>query len=1338
MKERTLPKVTKILMVIILILNLVLINFISLTWNLMVYAKDDQAENVRLIAYLKNEEGENTNYIEKPINCDEITLHIQIAVKNEGYLSGKIKLGSYFIFKPKDIEGVSEISDHEITLKQINAGEKIEFEVGIQPKLEDKIDSNFVNGKCQISLEGTYTNAEQKEINIAKSKNVSIVLANPYSDEEDKIKLESQIITNNIYEIKGENKRVLQMEIASGLEGEGYPIKQTSIELKLPEGLEDLQIESRGTIATNGKEEKQNKREDFSAIQKNNNITINIKNNEENEKIYYGKQNQDKILITAIYNAEKTLIGENIPIKSTIELYDKYQTKFEKEINTEVKEEKEQTIGYEIISEQEIYKGKMYAKEQEKYETTSKIDIRYPQIEEKIKIIEGDTLYAQPNKGKWSTKPADTIYTKSIIDKEKLLKVLGEKGQLYIKDVQENLIVTIDKNTQETDEGQIIIEYPQEYHQIIFEIENASNSGTIEIKHEKKIKTENNTKEELEKVTNLIEQGKLIQTEQLQEKTIVKNINLKEPETKINMQLNKTSLLEESNQNIEIQALLLTNNSAYDLYKNPKLEIEFPEQISEVSVNFIDILHDTNLNYEEPTIYQNEQGKNILSLQLTGEQIKHYEGEIVKGADVIINCNVSVNPLEESKSENIILKYSNENATQYSDEGIITTPIDYHLKAKEKQVISTTQIVQEQVTANQPVIVQKSTTVIDNDNNYIYEGQVQKYVITVKNNTNNAIDNLTITDDIPEQMIYCEAIKSEGYNNYFEEDETIDKYTKEIDTLSAGETQQFEYYTRVKQETSGNIIGNEAQVTIQGDKNIYKSDRIENEIKESKLQMDITLVNNSNGIFGTGDKLQYVIRVKNITQDEIKNIKIQNKLPDGLNYLSSQFLRFRQEDNKYYEDDENVLENKNYEVNNKTVTWPIDLASNEEVALKLIVEINEKPAQEDQANIYNFVKAIIDDQETYYSNIEQVNLVTKVSCTITKEVSKAEVYEQEEFEYTITVKCNSESGLMQGKLADEIPQYLTAVEATYWLNGEEQSMESVGNNVENLVDLNQDDEYKAIITVVAEDIPNDMQEVAVQNKASIEGFNMDKKESNMVTTVIKQNTQLQEENSNGGDTEEGENNLEEENNLQETGNAEQQNSISGTVWLDENENGRREEKEKTIANIQIALLDEQGNVIKEQTTNENGQYQFSGLENGKYIIGFKYDNSNYEITEYQSSGVEDSVNSDAIETQAKDNGQNILVGLTDFIIIQDDRAENIDLGLVQNNKFDLKLEKSISKVTVQDGKKVTEREYKNGTLAKIELNRKTVNDTTISINYKIKVVNEGDIAGYATNIIDYM
>ena len=91
-----------------------------------------------------------------------------------------------------------------------------------------------------------------------------------------------------------------------------------------------------------------------------------------------------------------------------------------------------------------------------------------------------------------------------------------------------------------------------------------------------------------------------------------------------------------------------------------------------------------------------------------------------------------------------------------------------------------------------------------------------------------------------------------------------------------------------------------------------------------------------------------------------------------------------------------------------------------------------------------------------------------------------------------------------------------------------------------------------------------------------------------------------------------------------------------------------------------------------------------------------------------------------------------------------EEEDDIDKEYIQLKYFDLSLLKYVSEVEVtEDGeKKVTETGY-DGTenpepIVKVEIHRNKLKTTKVRYTYTIKITNEGEIEGYATEITDYI
>ena len=182
-----------------------------------------------------------------------------------------------------------------------------------------------------------------------------------------------------------------------------------------------------------------------------------------------------------------------------------------------------------------------------------------------------------------------------------------------------------------------------------------------------------------------------------------------------------------------------------------------------------------------------------------------------------------------------------------------------------------------------------------------------------------------------------------------------------------------------------------------------------------------------------------------------------------------------------------------------------------------------------------------------------------------------------------------------------------------------------------------------------------------------------------------------------------------------------------------------EETEKGIGEINVYLLNVNTNKVDiEARTDKQGNYVLEDVPVGKYIVVFDYDSSKYRLTSFEKEGVEQSKNSKAISRKITLNNTEKYCGVTDSIEISERSVGNINMGLVKSKEFDLKLDKTISKVIVQNSKETKIYNYQNASLAKVELPAKTINNTNVIVEYEIKVTNQGELDGYVKKIADYI
>lgn len=605
--------------------------------------------NVEFSAYFQNENGEKIEKIEKNIDKEEY-LYVDVSVKNEGYFNGEIKItdNNFNIKTDKLSDEIVEIKDNVVKLKQINAGSMATIKLAIEAKKENSINETTLNCKTKVELGGQYINSK----NVEKNKYIEItgndeVEVKWKSSEDSKIELDGRLLTNSVYEVDGENKKLVQMLISSKVSSNNYPVKNTEITLDVPEKIEEVKVTSRSTKGTNNKIEFGEKNYEYNKNE--NKLTIKL-SNEDNENISWEKEAEDIFVVTYILNKDENIANEEIKIEDKITLYD------EKEItetkNVHIEEEIDGIISSTIeSSENEIYKGKIYTGEERNYIEINKINVDYIESENKIEIEQKAATYLEGE----NEKAANILYKETKISKNEFQKIFGENGYITIKDANEKIIANINKESETNEEGKIVITYPNGEKEVKIETSKPENIGTLNIENTKAIMNAGYEKEEIRNLTGIKEKTTT------NKKVAEKIINLKETETlgSISLDVPKISTVAD-NQTITINATLESNDESKDLYKNPTIKIKLPKEITVKSAQYA-ALYKNGLEVESANSNKNENGESEVVIKFKGEQEKY---DVSGGTKVILKLDVTTNKLTPSKTSQIEMTYYNENKNE--------------------------------------------------------------------------------------------------------------------------------------------------------------------------------------------------------------------------------------------------------------------------------------------------------------------------------------------------------------------------------------------------------------------------------------------------------------------------------------------------------------------------------------------------------------------------------------------------------------------------------------------------------------------------------------------------
>ena len=612
------------------------------------------------------------------------------------------------------------------------------------------------------------------------------------------------------------------------------------------------------------------------------------------------------------------------------------------------------------------------------------------------------------------------------------------------------------------------------------------------------------------------------------------------------------------------------------------------------------------------------------------------------------------------------------------------------------------------------------------DGDTVTEGQGITYQLAVKNNTNNEIKNIKIKATNDNAIYYDTVVKKENINDemmdiyYIEENEELKSKDLTIETLKPGETTNLEYQISVK-EVEGDNQKLTGKILISADDIETKEyNNITNNIEQGELKVTVRNQYSEQIKTYTGDLIEYGVNVKNISGKKLNEIIVEIPILDDVLF-----------DPDYVDMDSNeAYEYVGYE--NNVIRFKIKSLEQEETqTINIALTANNFDIQEKEKNILEYSIAIFDNKQYISNNVTKViyQKDTKIEAEQTSNVVGTTVSNGDniQFKFNIANKGTIEKSI---NFTDNIQTGLNINEMYLVQNGQRVKLENYSGMVIKDIALSEGEEVQIVIdtTLNIDMLENNID--AISNVATIKGENVDIT-TNMLEYKIKEKiTPTDPDNPNNPEQPDNPNNPNEPSSSKY--------SISGQAWLDSNGNGQKDSIEHGINDITVSLMEEQtGNIVKEQITKNDGNYEFTNIEKGNYIVIFKYDTTKYSVTEYKKSDVNEGSNSDVISKKMNLNNIETIVGATETLNLSSNLS-NIDAGFKENKIFDLKLDKSINKVEIKNATGIQIASYDKEKLAKVEIAAKQLDNSTVTVEYQIDVTNEGEIPGYANEIVDYI
>ena len=1219
------------------------------------------------------------------------------------------------------------------------------------------------------------------------------------------VEMELQKYVN--YKISEEQSGVLvQYDVKTGIEYKEeqmyVPIKSTKTVLEMPkidnQYPENAEIFMNSTKAINGDSDGKDLKYNYD---KNTGLLEVFVENKENEN-----DEKDEFVVVANFDKNcysdkevKRKLSVNISLEETLANEEETIIKASKVQENEVEKNISSLISINLITS-DIYNGFINGNIQNGTKNTTdfiedfSINFSSKQIADEISFDIDNKITNDKNE---IVDTENVVYKGVKLNKENVLKIFGVDGSFKILNKEEQVLVEINKYTETNEDGTIDVSYENEQKGLKIVTTKPVNYGTIKIenrivikdtmlnKNAKKIQTEskingsNNIQEKNEETQEILKEYKQ-DVYSFEDK---KEVEIKQSETKIDINLDKTEWTNKIQNDVNFTAVLVSENFRYDLFKNPLIEIKLPDEVEKVVLGDISVLYDNNFKIKKSEVITKNNSK-VIRIELDGAQTEYMINSIAKGINIVIPASIILKNDIKNIDKNIEISYTNQNAKiiDYVNDGANSKNISIKLLneiSNQNENSQTISLDKFDIVSNTGFITNSLATKENSDFNVIKdavsveveakvgdkklldgdkvnEKEVIKYQIKLKNNKDFDIKNISIKGIIPEGTNYATVNKGSYYSEAYDYVEDEEKREIEINNIEIPSNSEKNLYYEVVVKKLNNDISemniqsnvitnyNNQELNSWGMNNVVNKAEIKVELK-SYIGRDV-----QNSFF-------YYITVSNMTDHKLENIKVKtNELQKEI-ILNSNNIKDIAKDIKF---EDRVL----------SYTIP-SIEAGEKDEINFEITAGNFDDKINQCDLKMCASAIINDNDVYRS---AENLRTAYPCYVTVTASSNKEGEKlnlnDEIEYTFKVK---NEGLVKTlvKIQDCLPDELRGINAeyeTYKLdNLEDYQIIYDFDGEKNLKYTKEKNEYDLSYTVDGKTtmdiqvlIPSGQTfEVKVKatagdvvynteiaNFITVSGDYIHTTTSNILKNTVIPSEPLDDfdeddenpDDDNPSDKQEDDENqddLDTENNLY---------GISGFAWIDENKNGRKEESEQELSSLTVKLfnadtnkieMDSKGNTQKISTNNE-GFYRFKDVNKGRYLVLFEYDEKNYNLTSYKQEGVSERNNSDVINKEANIDGIVKKVAVSDIIEIKNADINYINIGLIKNGEFDLKISKYVSKVTVVNGEGTKDYNYSDQQLAKIEISKKQITNTNIKVEYKIVVSNENSIDGYVNEITD--
>ena len=372
--------------------------------------------------------------------------------------------------------------------------------------------------------------------------------------------------------------------------------------------------------------------------------------------------------------------------------------------------------------------------------------------------------------------------------------------------------------------------------------------------------------------------------------------NITETATNINGEIKEISISEDENKKQMKQTVCFVNNYGNDLenfqvigrlaYSDSKFNSTIDVNLSKeivVDKEGAEVYYSANQNAD----YNDASWSKEFNKESKAYKVVLKDNKLLKEDNLFVDIYAEI-PEQLGYNQTIALKtqgiYSYNNSLM--EENIITKMVTPRV---EHMIYSTTHSEKTKVAENLPIEI-GTTALIGGEEiteeTVVNEGQIIRYIVSLKNNSNEKISSIDLKTQIKNAVYYELGVigysslnSGEGSKGYVEAgvNDVIRNNTLE---LEPNETKTINYQIVV----GAGINSVENLIVISKDNNIIYENNVINNVKESRIKLKLKSVDNEEVLAYSESMHSFIIEVTNLTTNDIKNVKAYCILPPEISY----------------------------------------------------------------------------------------------------------------------------------------------------------------------------------------------------------------------------------------------------------------------------------------------------------------------------------------------------------------------------------------------------------------------------------------------------------------------